>query len=109
MRPSPRRGRVRRSLLRLFGVLLAGLALYSLAGFVGGPWLVDRWLEQYRSSGVGRTASIATTRFDPFTLVGEINSVEIRDAERGAAFTADRILDEFSAHSLTERRPVVSS
>lgn len=103
------RGSVRRSLWMLFGIAVAVSGLYSLAGFLGAPWLVDRWLAQYRADGAGRTASRSMVRFNPYTLVGEIVSIELRDAETSAAFTADRIIVDFAARSLIELRPAVSS
>lgn len=103
------RGRIRRALLFVLGAASLGVALYALAGFFGGPWLVDRWLAQYRSASPARTASRDSLRFNPFTLVVEIAGLDLENDETGAAFGADRLVVDFSVESLTERRLIVSA
>jgi len=103
------RGNIRRALLFIVAALVLGVGLYSLAGFYGGPWLVDRWLAEYRAAAPGRSASRESVRFDPFRLVAEIDALEISEAEGGAAFAADRLVVVFAAQSLIELRPVARS
>jgi hypothetical protein len=108
-RASAQHGGIRRTLLFVLGALGLGVGLYALAGFFGGPWLVDRWLAQYRAAGPERMASRAELRFNPFTLVAEIGAFETRDDQAGTAFAADRLVVDLTVRSLAELRPVVSS
>jgi len=105
----PRRGRVLRALLKVIGAAGLTVGLYGLAGYYGGPWLIDRWLAQYRDAPAGRTASRDSVRFNPFTLVAEIGGIELRDPEAGSGFTADSIVVDFAGASLRKRSPVVST
>jgi hypothetical protein len=102
-------GRIRRALLLIPGAVVLIVAAYALAGFYGGPWLLDRWLGDYRPAGPGRAAAPETIRFNPFTLVAEILGLDLEDPETGAAFAADRIVADLAGISLVQRRPVFSS
>lgn len=102
-------GGIRRTLLFILGAMVLGVGTYALAGFFGGPWLVDRWLGQYRDAAPGRTALRETVRFNPFTLVAEVVALQTRDEQAAAAFSVDRLVVDLAARSLLERRPVVSS
>jgi hypothetical protein len=102
-------GRIRRALLSILGTLLLGVGLYGLAGFYGGPWLVDRWLAQYRDGAPSRTTARERIRFNPFTLVGEIDALEIQDDATGARLAVDSLRVTLAANSLTQLRPVAHS
>ena len=108
-RAFPQRDKLRRGLLFGLGAMALAVGLYALAGFFGAPWLVDRWLAQYRAVETGREVSHQALRFNPFTLVAEIVTFEVRNREAGAALAADRIVVDFAAASLAGLRPVVSS
>lgn len=108
-RPSPQRGGLRPAPLFVLGALALAIGLYAVAGFYGGPWLVDHWLMQYRAAGAERDASRGTVRFNPFTLRAEITALATRDEAAGAAFAADRIMLDLAARSLIELRPVLRS
>ncbi|HUF74010.1 MAG TPA: DUF748 domain-containing protein [Gammaproteobacteria bacterium] len=108
-RAFPQHSKLRRGLLFGLGAVALAVGLYALAGFYGAPWLVDRWLAQYRAAETGREISLQGLRFNPFTLVAEIVTIEARNGEAGAALAADRIVVDFAAASLAGLRPVVSS
>jgi hypothetical protein len=109
VRLSSQHGRIRGALLRFLGAATLAVGVYGIAGYFGGPWLVDRWLAQYSNAAPMRTAAREIVRFDPFTLVGEIAGLEMRDARTGAAFAARRVAISFSARSFIERRGMVRS
>ena len=102
-------GGIRKRLLGLLALLVLGVVLYGLGGRYGGPWLVDRWLADFRAGGPGRTAQSESVRFNPFTLVTEITGFEIRDPATGAGFRARRLEIDLTARSLLELRPVIRS
>ena len=87
--------------------IVAGI--YSLAGFYGVPWLIERGFDRYAASSPGRAASASAIRFEPFSLRGEIAGAELLDAESGTAVSAATIMVDFDIRSLTERRPVIRS
>jgi len=109
LRRSPHSGRIRRSLLLVISTAALGLGLFGLAGFYGGPWLIDRWLAQHLAAAPGHSTTREAVRFNPITLVAEIVAFEARDAQTGATLAADTIVVDFAAQSLSERRPVISS
>lgn len=104
-----RRGRIRRVLLFVVGPIALVVGSYTLAGFYGGSWLLDRWLGGYLPGGPASAGAERTVRFNPFTLVAEIVALEIEDPATGATFAADRIVADLAAISLAQRRPVFRS
>jgi outer membrane protein OmpA-like peptidoglycan-associated protein len=88
------------------GLPALAVGLYALGGWYGAPWLVERWLADFAAAAPGRVASIATVRFNPFTLEAEVTGIDISDDQTGTAFSAEELSIEISAQSLRERRPV---
>jgi hypothetical protein len=90
--------------------LLAGaVGLYAASGWFGAPWVFDRWLASFEAEGPGRTASIATVRFNPFTLEAELEGLNLNDEPARASFSADKISIAISARSVWERRPILAA
>lgn len=95
-----RRGFLRRALRLFLALAIVGAGVYGLAGWYGGPWLIERWFD-------GR-AEVDEIRFNPFTLVAQLTNLDLGDAASGSRFEARRITLDLAARSLIERRPVVS-
>ncbi|MDX1561799.1 MAG: hypothetical protein R3305_02680, partial [Gammaproteobacteria bacterium] len=101
----PQQGGIRRALVWLLGAAVTGVGLYAVAGYVGAPWLVDRWLTDYEAANANSVVSRDRVRFDPWTLELEILALTFDDGN-GANFRAERLAADFAARSLIEFRPI---
>ncbi len=100
----PRRAR------RIGAALLAFLALYSVAGFVGVPLLMRHIGAPRMAAALERPLSVGPIRFNPYTLRTRIGRLRI--GERGAAagppvVDIARIRMRLSWSSLTHFAPVI--
>ncbi len=67
--------------LRLLGVLLALLLLYTLAGFLLVPHLARNALIDYGQRDLHRHLTIGAVRFNPFTLTAQIRQFALAEAD----------------------------
>lgn len=56
---------------------LAGLALYSLLGFVAAPWIARDMLPERLGATLGREVRVETVRINPFMLSADIRGLSV--------------------------------
>lgn len=95
--------------LRASVAAAVAVATYGLGAIAAGPWLVDRALKRYAAAGPGRDARVERIRVNPFTLRIAVDGLALRDPPADIAFSAARIGVNFSAATLTARRPILDS
>jgi hypothetical protein len=81
--------------------LLIAVVTYTLLGFFAAPWAVEKVLKG-QMENVGRTASIAETRMNPYLLTLEMKGLEIRDTDDEPLLTFDRLFVDFETRSLID-------
>jgi uncharacterized protein involved in outer membrane biogenesis len=97
--------------LRL-GLLIAAavLVLYTVLGFFAAPPLLKSQLQSRLGTALGRPLSIATVRFNPFTLRLELDAVRLGDAGGTTPLAAvDQLVIDAAWSSLFHRAPVLDS
>ena len=72
---------MRRVILTTLTVLLAGIALYSLAGFLLAPRLVERWIQAAAATEHGRRIAIERVEVNPYTLTVSFDNVTLYGPE----------------------------
>src|SRR5690242_12974290 len=70
--------RVARS--RLVWSLAGVLLLYTLAGFLLAPYLVQRYLPSLAQEHLGRAASVEKVRINPYALTFEASGFRLQDS-----------------------------
>ena len=81
--------------------LLIAVVTYTLLGFFAAPWAVEKTLKR-QMEAIGRSASIADTRINPYLLTLEIQGLEIRDVDREPLIAFDRLFVDFETRSLID-------
>ena len=79
-------------------------ALYSLAGFVLAPHLVERWLNTTLASDAGQKLDIEGVALNPYTFVLSLTHVTLIRAQNPARVSIERIEARLDPKSLLERR-----
>ena len=79
--------------------VLAGFISYSLAGFLGLPWLLESMLAS-RFADIGRSAQVEDIRFNPYTLELEIDELAINDQDRHPLLSFSALRVNFQSSSL---------
>ena len=79
-------------------------ALYSLAGFVLAPHLVERWLNTTLASDAGQKLDIEGVALNPYTFVLSLTHVTLIRAQNPARVSVARIEARLDPKSLVERR-----
>jgi len=99
---------VRRILWTTLTVLLAGIVLYTLAGFVLAPQLVKRWIEAVVTADSGRTLVAEAVAFNPYTFEVSFTNLTLYDRENKAAFSIKRFDAVLDPRSVSRQQPVFS-
>jgi len=79
-------------------------ALYSLAGFVLAPHLVERWLNTTLASNAGQKLDIEGVALNPYTFVLSLTHVTLIRAQNPARVSIARVEARLKPRSLIERR-----
>lgn len=79
-------------------------ALYSLAGFVLAPHLVERWLKTTLASDAGQKLDIEGVALNPYTFVLSLTHVTLIRAQNPARVSVARVEARLDPKSLIERR-----
>ncbi len=85
------------------------LTLYAVVAPILASWLAQRALEQFVARAPGRTASVGSLRFNPFTLTLELTNIASSEPDRGLSYAAERVSIDFDARTLLESRPVLDA
>lgn len=80
--------------------VLVLLIVYTVAGFFLVPWLVQRELPGFARDLVQREASVATVRFNPWTLALEAEDFDLRDTDGSALIDFDKLRVNLQLSSL---------
>ncbi len=72
---------MRRIIWTTLAVLLAGIGLYSLAGFLFAPRFVERWIQTAVATEDGRRAEIESVVVNPYTLTVSFGNVTLYGPE----------------------------
>ncbi|HOX42445.1 MAG TPA: DUF748 domain-containing protein [Myxococcota bacterium] len=75
----------------LIGVSIA-VAVYSLLGFLIVPWIARSVLQSELTEALGRTATIEDVRFNPYSLVAEVERLAIAEAGSAERFVGFDLL-----------------
>jgi len=94
--------RTRRKAVAGLIVLAALVALYALAGFFLAPYIAGRELARY-AQDIGRQATAAGIRFNPFTYTLEAKSVTLKESDGRPVGTVERVYADFDFVSLVRR------
>jgi uncharacterized protein involved in outer membrane biogenesis len=97
----------RRRITAALIVVAALVATYALAGFFLAPYLAQRQLARY-AEDLGRQATAAELRFNPFTYTLEAKSVTLKEKDGRPIAAIERLYADFDFVSLL-RRPYTFS
>jgi len=110
--PKSRRSRTStlvRFVLRAGRTVVTLIALYALGSIAALPWVVDWAMDRFAESGPERSARVARTYINPFTLDLVLQGLEVSDLRVDVSFAAGLVRLDLSAVSVLERRPVLDS
>jgi len=99
---------VRRILWTTLTVLLAGIVLYTLAGFALAPQLVKRWIEAVVSADSGRRLEAEAVAFNPYTFEVSFTNLTLYDRENKAAFSIRQFDAVLDPRSVFRQQPAFS-
>src|SRR5262245_37618765 len=88
-------------------VVLAGV--YAVAGFVGVPHLLRSQLLSFVSEHYGRTASIGTIRFNPFTFALEMRDFSFPDSDGRPLLAFGRLALDLDTATIWRAAPSFST
>jgi uncharacterized protein involved in outer membrane biogenesis len=92
-----------RTLLGLGALLL----LYTLAGFVAVPALIEWQAERMAPEKLGRQLAVGSVEFNPYSLVLTVRDAKLMEPEGGARFASfDALTIDLSPQSLLRLAPV---
>ncbi len=100
--PGPRAGGARK-LRRRLAWSAAAVALYALAGFLGVPWIASRQIPSQARTLLDREATTRAIRFNPFTFVGVIEGLELKDRDGAPLLKLERLRLNLQLSSLWRR------
>ncbi|HSM30801.1 MAG TPA: DUF748 domain-containing protein, partial [Woeseiaceae bacterium] len=89
-------------------VLLAGIVLYTLAGFALAPQLVKRWIEAVVTADSGRRLEAEAVAFNPYTFEMSFTNLTLYDRENKAAFSVRQLDAVLDPRSLSRQQPIFS-
>lgn len=93
----------RRRWLVIAGISAVVVGAYAAGGFLGVPALVDSEAREFVRASYGRELVLGKVRFNPFTLVLEVEQLEIPDADGGPLLGFDRLGVNLGLSSLWRR------
>ncbi|HZN24562.1 MAG TPA: DUF748 domain-containing protein, partial [Burkholderiales bacterium] len=79
------------------------LLLYTLGGFLLGPFLIERYLPSLAQEHVGRAASVEKVRINPYTLTFEASGFRLEDSGDKSLLAFKRLFIDFQVSSLFRR------
>ncbi len=88
-------------------LLIVGIVLYALAGFLLAPRVIERALKAAVQQESGLTLEIASTSVNPFTLTLTATNVNLSGAENKAIVALDRLDVDLEVSSLLKRAWIV--
>ncbi len=90
-------------------LFLCVLLIYTLAGFYLVPWIIRTQAEKRLSLLLDRQTTIDQVKFNPFTLVLQLDGFVIRsrDGSKAPLSKVDRLVADFSSLSLLKRALVL--
>lgn len=83
--------------------ILLVLLLYTLAGFVLAPWLVERQLINLSAERADLTTSIDNIDINPYTLTFNMEGVNVTDSEAAPLLALERVFINFELVSVVRR------
>ena len=92
--------RITRRLIVIVAASAVLIAAYAAAGFWLVPWLVRSQAEQFADANYGRKLAIGEVRFNPFTLVLEVDRLSFPDADGEPLASFDTLLVNLGLSSL---------
>ena len=99
---------MRRILWIILTVLLAGIVLYTLAGFTVAPQLVKRWIEAVVTADSGRRLEAEAVAFNPYTFEVSFTNLTLYDRENKTAFSIRQFDGVLDPRSLSRQQPIFS-
>lgn len=99
---------MRKILWTTLALLLAGIALYTLAGFALAPQLVKRWIEAVVTADSGRRIEAEAIAFNPYTFEVSFTNLTLYDRENKTAFSIRQFDAVLDPRSLSRRQPTFS-
>ncbi|MEJ2385342.1 MAG: hypothetical protein P8Y54_13280 [Xanthomonadales bacterium] len=95
-----------RKLWTILAVLVAGVALYTLAGFLLAPQFGKRWIETAITADSGGRLEAEHIAFNPYTFEVSFNNLTLYDRENKLAFSIRQAAATLDLQSLRERYPI---
>jgi len=89
--------------IALTATVLALLLVYTLGGFLLAPYLVERYLPRYAQEQLGREASVAEVRINPFLLTAEARGFKLLDPGGPPMLAFERAYVDLELASLARR------
>lgn len=89
--------------IALTATVLALLLVYALGGFLLAPYLVERYLPRYAQEHLGREASVAEVRVNPFLLTAEARGFKLLDPGGSPMLAFERAYVDLELASLVRR------
>jgi hypothetical protein len=107
-----------RAARRLAAFLLLATALYAAIGFLGVPRLIRWAVETKGSEALGRTATLRSAAFNPFSFRARLEGLQLRDRDGQPLFSFERVdlhlapsgvfRRVWQLHELTIERPMLA-
>lgn len=94
-----------RRLLRskLLWSFAAALLVYTFAGFLLAPYLIERYVPSFAQERLGRRAAVEKVRINPFTFTFEASGFRIEDKGDRALLSFKRLFVDFELSSVFAR------
>ena len=89
--------------IALTATVLALLLTYTLGGFLLAPYLVERYVPRYAQEHLGREASIADVRINPFLLTVEARGFRLLDPGGPPMLAFERAYVDLELKSVVQR------
>jgi hypothetical protein len=88
---------------RIAVAVSALLVIYTIAGFLLLPWLIERYGPRLAQDKLGRTVSVGAVRVNPFSLTLEARRFALEGEHRTPVVAFDRLAVDLSIQSLFSR------
>jgi len=89
---------------RKLAIVLAGLlVVYTLAGFLLVPWIINQQIQKQAVARLHRQATVQKVRFNPYTLTTSLIGFDLRDRDGTPLVAFDTLLANLDLVSLVDR------
>ena len=88
---------------RWAAIAAAAVAFYAIVGFFVVPKVARGQIEKRSRTILHREARVRRVRFNPFTLAGQVEGLDLKDRDGAALFKIDRLAADLQVSGLLKR------